>query len=280
MFRLIVPLAILLVLAGILRWNSKRTGRAPRLRWLPKGGSDALLQLALFVAADILYETVRGVAESNAATAFNNARGIVELEQSTGLFFEQGLQTWAMGQRALIDFANFMYVNSHFVITTSVLVWLYLRHNERFYFVRNMFMIAMGLALVGYMLMPTAPPRFFPELGFVDTIAYYVNVKHDSGLVALFFNPYAAVPSMHVAFALMISIPTMLIVRNWAAKVLWALYPLLVTFVVLATGNHWFIDAVIGALVAGTAALVARHVLSPLWPAAWSWSGEPRGAPA
>ncbi len=280
MFRLIVPLAILLVLAGILRWNSKRTGRAPRLRWLPKGGSDALLQLALFVAADILYETVRGVAESNAATAFNNARGIVEFEQSTGLFFEQSLQTWAMGQRALIDFANFMYVNSHFVITTSVLVWLYLRHNERFYFVRNMFLIAMGLALVGYVLLPTAPPRFFPELGFVDTIAYYVNVKHDSGLVALFFNPYAAVPSMHVAFALMISIPTMLIVRNWAAKVLWALYPLLVTFVVLATGNHWFIDAVLGALVAGTAALVARHVLSPLWPAAWSWSGEPRGAPA
>ena len=166
-----------------------------------------LLQLSLFVTADILYETVRGVAESNAATAFNNARGIVELEQSTGLFFEQGLQTWAMGQRVLIDFANFMYVNSHFVITTSVLVWLYLRHNERFYFVRNMFMVAMGLALVGYILMPTAPPRFFPELGFVDTIAYYVNVKHDSGLVALFFNPYAAVPSMHVAFSLMISDP-------------------------------------------------------------------------
>jgi membrane-associated phospholipid phosphatase len=280
MFRLIVPLAILLVLAGILRWHSQRTGRAPRLRWLPKGGSDALLQLSLFVIADILYETVRGVAESNAATAFNNARGIVELEQSTGLFFEHGLQTWAMGQRVLIDFANFMYVNSHFVMTTTVLVWLYLRHNERFYFVRNMFMIAMGLALVGYVLLPTAPPRFFPELGFVDTIAYYVNVKHDSGLVALFFNPYAAVPSMHVAFALMISIPTLLIVRSRTAKVLWALYPLVITFVVLVTGNHWFLDAVIGAVVAGTAALVARHVLSPLWPAAWSWSAAPRGATA
>ena len=214
MFRLIVPLAILLLLAGILRLQSKRTGREPRLRWLPKGGSDALLQLSLFVMADILYETVRGVSESNAAVAFNNARSIVELEQSTGLFFEQGLQAWAMGQRALIDFANFMYVNSHFVMTTSVLVWLYLRHNDRFYFVRNMFMTAMGLALIGYMLLPTAPPRFFPELGFVDTIAYYVNVKHDSGLVALFFNPYAAVPSMHVAFALMISVPALLVVRR------------------------------------------------------------------
>ena len=280
MFRLIVPLAILLVLAGILRWQSKRTGRPPRLRWLPKGGSDALLQLSLFVLADILYETVRGVAESNAAVAFANARTIVELEQSTGLFFEQGLQTWAMGQRALIDFANFVYVNSHFVITTTVLVWLYLRHNERFYFVRNMFMTAMGLALVGYILMPTAPPRFFPELGFVDTIAYYVNVKHDSGLVALFFNPYAAVPSMHVAFALMISIPTMLIVRNRFAKAAWALYPLMVSFVVVVTGNHWVFDAIVGVAVAGTSALIARHVLSRLWPAAWSWSGAPREATA
>lgn len=280
MFRLIVPLMILLVLAGLLRWHSRRTGRAPKLRWLPKGGSDALVQLSLFVMADILYETVRGVAESNAAVAFANARTIVDLEQSTGLFFEQGLQAWAMGQRILIDGANFMYVNSHFVMTTGALVWLYLRHNERFYFVRNMFMVAMGLALAGYVLLPTAPPRFFPELGFVDTIAYYVNVQHDSGLVALFFNPYAAVPSMHVAFALMVAVPALLVVRNRLAKVLWALYPLAVTFVVLVTGNHWFMDAVAGAFVAGTSALVARHVLSRMWPGAWSWSPAPRQATA
>jgi membrane-associated phospholipid phosphatase len=280
MFRLIVPLVLLLALAGILRWHTKRTGRAPRLRWLPKGGSDALVQLSLFVMADILYETVRGIAESNPATAFSNARTIVDFEQSTGLFFEQGLQAWVMGQRVLIDMANFMYVNSHFVMTTGALVWLYLRHNDRFYFVRNMFMVAMGLALIGYVLMPTAPPRFFPELGFVDTIAYYVNVKHDSGLVALFFNPYAAVPSMHVAFALMIAIPATLVVRSRVAKVLWAAYPLLVTFVVIVTGNHWFMDAVAGAAVAGTSALVATHVLSRLWPAAWSWSPAPRGATA
>jgi membrane-associated phospholipid phosphatase len=280
MFRLIVPLVLLLAFAGILRWHTRRTGRAPRLRWLPKGGSDALVQLSLFVVADILYETVRGIAESNPTAAFSNARAIVELEQSTGLFFEQGLQAWAMGQRVLIDMANFMYVNSHFVMTTGALVWLYLRHNDRFYFVRNMFMVAMGLALVGYVLLPTAPPRFFPELGFVDTISYYVNVKHDSGLVALFFNPYAAVPSMHVAFALLISVPALLVVRHRLAKVLWGAYPLLVAFVVIVTGNHWFMDAVAGAAVAATSALVAKHVLSRLWPAAWSWSAAPREATA
>ena len=83
----------------------------------------------------------------------------------------------------MIDFANFMYMNSHFVLTTGFLVWLYLRRNDSFYFVRNMFMVAMGLALVGYALFPTAPPRLFPEYGFVDTINDFSSVNHDSALV-------------------------------------------------------------------------------------------------
>jgi membrane-associated phospholipid phosphatase len=279
-FRLAVPLAVLLVVSAIARWRSKRTGRTRSISWLPKGGSDAPAQLSIFVIADILYETVRGVAESNAAVPFTHARSIMSAERTLHIFAEQSVQSWAMGHRVLIEFANFMYVNSHFVITTSVLVWLYLRHNDRFYFVRNMFVVAMGLALIGYLLMPTAPPRFFPELGFVDTIAYYVNVKHDSGLVALFFNPYAAVPSMHVAFSLMVAIPTMLIVRRRALKVLWALYPLLIVFVVVVTGNHWFMDAIAGAAVAATSALVSAYVLSRVWPAAWAWQPRAREAPA
>ena len=91
-----------------------------------------------------------------------------------------------------------MYMNSHFVVTTAFLVWLYLFRNQNFYFVRNMFMVAMALALVGYALVPTAPPRLFPQEGFVDTITDYAQVNHDSGLVKLFINPYAAIPSMHV----------------------------------------------------------------------------------
>jgi hypothetical protein len=71
-----------------------------------------------------------------------------------------------------------------------------------------------------------------------------------------------------------------LIVKSRPAKVLWLLYPLVVTFVVMVTGNHWFFDALAGAAVAGTSAVVARHVLSPLWPGAWSWSGGPRQATA
>ena len=73
-----------------------------------------------------------------------------------------------------------MYLNSHFVITTGFLAWLYLFRNEHFYFVRNMFMVAMGLALVGYAVFPTAPPRLIPEAGFTDTIAAFTGVAQDS----------------------------------------------------------------------------------------------------
>jgi energy-converting hydrogenase Eha subunit A len=272
MARLVVPLLFLLAASGVIRLIKRRSGKLGEPSWLPKTTGDALLQLSLFVFADLLYETVRGVAESDPAAAFDNARTLVAIELTTGLFFEQGLQAWAMGHRFLIDAANFIYVNSQFAVTTAVLIWLYLRHNERFYFVRNMFMCAMGLALIGYLFYPTAPPRFFPELGFIDTISYYVDVHHDSGLVTLFFNPYAAVPSMHVAFACMIGIPAAFVVRRGWAKALWFCYPLLITFVVVVTGNHWIVDAILGAMVAALSALAARR-LARLWPEAWSWNG-------
>jgi membrane-associated phospholipid phosphatase len=252
--------------------RSARRGVPVQHRWLPKGWPDACHQLALFALADVCYETVRGVAEGNAAAAFENARSIVDLEQSTGLFFERGLQNWAMDHRILIDAANFMYVNSHFVITTCFLVWLYLRHNKHFYFVRNVFMVAMALALVGYLAMPTAPPRFLPELGFVDTISYYTEVRHDSALVSIFVNPYAAVPSMHVAFSLITAGAAVALVRHRWLKLLWAVYPIVVTLVVIITGNHWVFDAMAGAFVAVVSAVVARAVLSRIRPAAWAWS--------
>jgi membrane-associated phospholipid phosphatase len=268
--RLLLLMLLLLAVATLVWLRTERRGR-PGAAWLPKDWNDVLRQIGLFALADVCYETVRGVAESNTAQAFANARAIAEIEQDLGLFFEQSFQAWAMGERFLIDFANFAYVNSHFVVTTCALVWLYLRHNRHFYFVRNMFMVAMALALIGYLALPTAPPRFLPELGFVDTIAYYADVRHDSALVTLFFNPYAAVPSMHVAFSLMLAVPAFLLVRRRAVKLLWALYPPLVVMVIIVTGNHWWLDAFAGACVALVAAVVARMVLSRLRPGVWAW---------
>lgn len=236
--------------------------------WLPQGWGDAGRQIGLFVLADLCYETVRGVAEGNANAAFANARAVIDFERSIGLFFEEGLQNAVLGTW-LIDVANFAYMNSHFVVTTVFLVWMYLYRNEHFYFVRNMFMVAMGIALIGYTLVPTAPPRFFEELGFVDSLDK-VSVNHDSAFVQMFVNPYAAIPSMHCAFSLMIGVAGARVSRHHLTRALWCSYPLFVFWVVMVTGNHFWIDGAIGWAVAGLAALGAIQ-LARLRPAAWAW---------
>ena len=148
------------------------------------------------------------------AVALRTANTLSHLERSLGAFFEPGLQQALHQPPWIIDFANFMYLNSHFVLTSSFLIWLYMRRNENFYFVRNMFLVAMGLALIGYGLFPAAPPRVLPSLGFTDTVASIAHVNDNSSSRACFVNPYAAVPSMHIAFALMIGVPGSLLCRS------------------------------------------------------------------
>jgi hypothetical protein len=240
-------------------------------RWLPQGYGDAARQLGLFVLAELSYETVRGIADGERAQAFVNGSNVISLEKGMHTFFEPDLQAFFMHPRWLIDFANFMYMNSHFVVTTAFLVWLYLFRNSNFYFVRNMFMVAMGLALIGYAFLPTAPPRLFPQEGFVDTITQYAQVNHDSGLVKLFINPYAAIPSMHVAFSTMIGVAGALIARHTITRALWCAYPVLVFWVVVVTANHFWVDGAAGLLVAVLSALTARQVLARVRPAVWSW---------
>jgi membrane-associated phospholipid phosphatase len=243
--------------------------RASR-RVLPQGWFDALRQLALFAGAYYAYRIVRGLVDGQADLAFEHARLLVDAERAMGLFFEPALQDWAIAQDWLITAANWMYVNSHFMFTTTFLIWLYMRRNHAYYFVRNMFMIAMGLALVGYVAFPTAPPRFMPEWGFTDTVAGFVGESAANSANVL-YNPFAAVPSMHVAFALMIAIPAVQLVRHRPLKLFWAVYPLAVTFVVVATGNHFWLDAALGAIVAAMSAYAATAALARARPDAWAW---------
>jgi hypothetical protein len=248
-------------------------------RRLPKGWGDLLTQFALFLVAYQGYQMVRGLADGKAAEAIANGERVIDLERSLGAFFEPGLQQALLSHHWLIDGANFMYLNAQFVITTGFLAWLYLFRNQNFYFVRNMFLVAMGLALIGYAAFPTAPPRFFTEAGFTDTIAALTNVDQDSGGVSLLVNPYAAVPSMHCAFALMIAVPGMLLSRNAAARAFWSIYPLVVFFVIVVTANHYWFDAAAGAAVACLAALAADRVLTRIRPQSWAWPSSGREAP-
>jgi hypothetical protein len=137
--------------------------------------------------------------------------------------------------------------------------------------------VAMGIALVGYFVFPTAPPRFMPEWGFFDAVADFTGVHHDSVVIDSLFNPYAAVPSMHVCFALMVGGPLARLSRHRVTRVLWSLYPLLVTFVIVATANHFLTDAFLGALTAGLAAWAAAW-LARARPAAWTFASGAQAA--
>lgn len=247
-------------------------------RWLPQGWIDALRQLALFAGAYYAYRLARGLVDGQDVLAFENARTLVDVERALGTFFEPGLQAWAQGEAWIVTASNWMYVNSHFVITTTFLIWLYIARNHAFYYVRNMFMIAMGIALVGYVVFPTAPPRYLPEWGFTDTVAAFLGAAEQSANVL--YNPFAAVPSMHVAFALMIAVPAIRLVHNRALKALWALYPLAVSFVVIVTANHFWLDAALGALVAAVAASASSCALARARPEAWAWRTGPAEAVA
>ncbi|HET6998608.1 MAG TPA: phosphatase PAP2 family protein [Solirubrobacterales bacterium] len=247
---------------------------------LPKGWGDFGRQIAILVSVDLAYTFVRGIVDSERSLAFAHGQQVMDFEKATGTFFEPGLQAFFLPAQWVIDLANQIYLNAQFSVALGFLLWLYLFRNESYYFVRNMFVTAMGIALVGYTLYPTAPPRMYPEYGFFDTLNAYSDVGHDSSLAKIFINPYAAVPSMHCAFAMMIGATGFILCRNAAVKALWATWPLLVSWVTIVTANHYWVDAALGWMVALTAALVAQR-LARARPEAWSFRVKaPREAEA
>src|SRR5262245_46179994 len=171
--------------------SARSTTDRSRPKVLPKGWPDFLFQLGLFVVADILYELSRTLAKGNLAAAFVHAQNVVSLEKTLGIFTEIDVQRFALNHQWVLDVANTTYFHAHFAVTTVFMFWLYLRRNHHYYFVRNMLFAAMGIALIGYMLFPTAPPRMLTDLGFTDTLEKFASINHDSGAVISLSNPFA-----------------------------------------------------------------------------------------
>jgi hypothetical protein len=249
-------------------------------RLFPHGVWDVARQVLLFALAYQAYSLVRGLTDNarGATVAFQHGRDLIYLERSLHIFIEPSVQAWAQTKPAIIDTASWIYLNAQTSVTVGALVFIYVAHNRQFYFVRNMMMVAMVLALIGYITFPAAPPRLFPEWGFIDSVTNLAGVSHKSGVNDL-FNPYAAVPSMHVAFSLMIGWTLARVCKHRPVRVFWALYPLLITFVIVSTANHFLSDAFFGAMVAGIAAYAA-HLLAQRRPAAWSFQPINAGATA
>jgi membrane-associated phospholipid phosphatase len=223
-------------------------------RQLPRGWLDLLRQVLIWFGFVFAYQLARGIADRDDRAAFENARGIIDLErQATGLW-ELSLQSWAQSSHSIAVTMQWTYWLSQFAVVGIALLWVYLRRHESFTRFRNVLMLANVIGLVGYVLLPTAPPRMLPEFGFVDTLAVLGSPNHGSSFVQLASNPYAAMPSLHSADALIVGIALAAFVRSPILKLLWLAWPVWVWISVMATGNHFWLDIAAGILVVGIAA--------------------------
>jgi len=229
-------------------------------RYLPRGWRDFWLQLAIWFGFLGVYQLVRGLTDKDSARAFRNALTVIDWEQTYAHhLFELTFQNIAASSHALEVAVSWTYWNSEFTVVGLAILWVYLRRHEHFRRFRNAILFANVLGLIGYLAVPTAPPRMFPGFGFSDTLGSIGGVNHGSGLIQLAANPYAAMPSLHAADALIVGLTLAYVCRNRFARVVWLLWPLWVWFSVMATANHFGLDVVAGVAVAVVALAVVHR---------------------
>jgi membrane-associated phospholipid phosphatase len=225
---------------------------------------EAAREIAIAVGAYLIYFAVRGATQGNPARAIDNAHHLVDFEQWLGIFIESDVQRLVDGTGFLIDMTNWIYIWGHWPVIAVVAVWLIVYRPKDYRLVRNAFLISGGVGLVIFATFPVAPPRL-ADLGFVDTITDRSNAYRILQPTA-FVNQYAAMPSLHLGWDLLIGI-AIVAYAPWFLKVLGVLLPIGMAFAIIATANHFIIDGVAGTALA----------LLALWAA---WLIERHGAPA
>jgi hypothetical protein len=233
--------------------NSARPLRDGRtLRWW--------VEILAILGFYVVYSAIRNLHGGNTHTpphAFDHARQIMSFERHVGLFHEQTIQEWALHVRPLIITANYFYGSLHFIVTIFAGVFLYRRFSDDYPRFRNTLAIATAVALVGFALYPLAPPRMYdgmhfilPNLGFVDTLAKDPTFwSFSSGGMQTISNQYAAMPSVHIAWATWCAFALAPRLKAPALRVLAASYPLITLTVIVVTANHYIIDAVGGLVI-------------------------------
>jgi membrane-associated phospholipid phosphatase len=220
---------------------------------LPDGWSGFARQIAVFVPFDIAYEASRTLAQGGKGNALRHARDLVSAEKAIGLYQEHAVQNWALSAPSFVmDVAKFTYFQCQFTITFGFVIWIYIRRHYAYTLLRNTLFATFMLAVPGYIFYPTAPPRLLPEEHFIDALASSA-ISQQGTVVTLFGNPYAAMPSLHTATAILVGATGVLVTRNLLVRLIWALYPALVVFSIIATANHFFLDGVAGACVLAVA---------------------------
>jgi PAP2 superfamily protein len=213
-------------------------------RVLPRGYGDFGRQLSIWFGFYFAYLGARSFADRNPAQAFWNGWRVLSFERhTTHSLIEVTTQQIVDSSHALLTAAAWTYWNSEFTVVGLALLWVYLRHHEHFRRFRNTILFANVIGLVGYVVWPTAPPWMF-------TTVFQDGVNHSSGAFAVLANPYAAMPSLHSADALIVGVFLVGLCRRWWTKTIWLLWPAWVWFCVMATANHFLLDVLAGIAVA------------------------------
>ncbi len=228
-------------------------------RRLPRGWAHLVFQFVIWMGFYVVYQVTRGAADRSVAHAFQNGEWVLRKEDELGALFEPAVQRVVDTSSILVTLTSYTYWLSQFAVVGATLLWVYFRHHERFAGFRNWLIGANLIGLVGYILMPTAPPRMFPEWGFVDTLGQFSSINHDSGLISFASNPYAAMPSLHAMDALIVGIVMFGLVRSRIAKALWLAWPVWVAFAVISTGNHYWLDVLAGFVLAVATGFALRR---------------------
>jgi membrane-associated phospholipid phosphatase len=228
-------------------------------RRLPRGWAHLAFQFVIWMGFYVVYQIARGAADRSVADAFQNGEWVLRTERELGALFEPAVQRVVDTSSVMVTLTSYTYWLSQFAVVGITLLWVYFAHHERFAGFRNWLIVANLVGLVGYVLVPTAPPRMFPEWGFIDTLAQYSSINHDSGLISFASNPYAAMPSLHAMDAFIVAVVMAGLCRSWLTKALWLSWPAWVAFAVMSTGNHYWLDVAAGVLIAILTGLALRQ---------------------
>ncbi|CAM5682231.1 Phosphatase PAP2 family protein OS=Streptomyces alboniger OX=132473 GN=CP975_12620 PE=4 SV=1 [Streptomyces alboniger] len=230
-----------------------------RLRWWT--------ELPLIVLVYAAYSAGRLIVRGDVAAAVDHGIGILRAEQALGLNAESPLNRLFTSQAWIGVPADFWYASLHYLVTPAVLVWLFRSRAVHYRAARAWLMTSTMIGLIGFTLLPTCPPRLLSAgHGFVDTMAQYSDYGWWGGEASAprglggMTNQYAAMPSLHVGWALWCGVMLWRHGGTPLARVAGVAYPLITTLVVMGTANHYFFDAVAGAAVMGVGLLLVRPV--------------------
>ena len=219
------------------------------------------VEAALLVGLMLVYWLIRGAIPERTAAAFARADQIIHFEQRWGFFWESGWQERILGSHTLVEIANGIYLYGHLPILMLAGIWLYMQSREHYRVYRNALLISAALGLFFYGFFPVAPPRLMPEHGFVDTVAMF-SANPDDMQPGIIVNHYAAVPSFHFGWALLVGIALIDVSRNLWVRTFAVLFPTLMFFSIVLTANHFIFDAMVGGLVVLLAIALAFMVES------------------